>query len=115
MWFVSLSVLIACAVQASDCLLECEQNQNGQTTNSFKTTGDITLIGRFFLNINFQNIISANVYTFTRHYVSGLFDVYDEKCSGPTATGIHIMELVATVVQILNSIHYVPGVIIGER
>ncbi|XP_050436874.1 uncharacterized protein LOC126843394 isoform X2 [Adelges cooleyi] len=44
---------------------------------------------------------------------TGFFDVYDEKCSGPTTTGIHSMEMVATVVQILNSIHYVPGLSIG--
>lgn len=45
---------------------------------------------------------------------SGFFDVYDEKCSGPTTTGIHSMEMVATVVQILNSIHYVPGITLGK-
>lgn len=45
---------------------------------------------------------------------SGFFDVYDEKCSGPTPTGIHSMEMVATVVQILNSIHYIPGITVGE-
>ncbi|XP_025199296.1 uncharacterized protein LOC112597454 [Melanaphis sacchari] len=84
---ISLSaVLIACMVRATHNL-DCEQNQNGQSMSFFKTNGDLLL--------------------------TGLFDVYDEKCSGPTSTGIHSMEMVATVVQILNSIHYIPGITLG--
>ncbi|XP_050056702.1 uncharacterized protein LOC114121371 [Aphis gossypii] len=84
---ISLSaVLIACMVRAT-YNLDCEQNQNGQSMSFFKTNGDLLL--------------------------TGFFDVYDEKCSGPTSTGIHSMEMVATVVQILNSIHYIPGITLG--
>ncbi|XP_060833940.1 uncharacterized protein LOC132917285 [Rhopalosiphum padi] len=84
---ISLSaVLIACMVR-STYNLDCEQNQNGQSMSFFKTNGDLLL--------------------------TGFFDVYDEKCSGPTSTGIHSMEMVATVVQILNSIHYIPGITLG--
>ncbi|XP_001949289.1 uncharacterized protein LOC100160726 [Acyrthosiphon pisum] len=84
---ISLSVvLIACMVRVT-YNLECEQNQNGQSMSFFKTNGDLLL--------------------------TGFFDVYDEKCSGPTSTGIHSMEMVATVVQILNSIHYIPGITLG--
>ncbi|VVC31416.1 GPCR family 3, C-terminal,Bride of sevenless protein [Cinara cedri] len=87
MRFGSLLMLIVCALHVSNCL-ECEQSQiNGQSMSFFKTNGDISL--------------------------TGLFDVYDEKCSGPTSTGIHMMEMVVTVVQILNSINYVPGITLG--
>lgn len=84
---ISLSaVLIVCMVGVTHNL-ECEQNQNGLSMSFFKTNGDLLL--------------------------TGFFDVYDEKCSGPTSTGIHSMEMVATVVQILNSIHYIPGITLG--
>lgn len=114
MWFADLSMLIACVVHASYGL-GCEQNQNGQSMSFFKTNGDLSLTGK-----SHDEIIMIFIYFIPIRFaiclwrVSGFFDIYDEKCSGPTPTGIHSMEMVATVVQILNSIHYIPGITLGR-
>ncbi|XP_050534833.1 uncharacterized protein LOC126901929 isoform X2 [Daktulosphaira vitifoliae] len=85
-FLLKLSIIATCMVNYTSSA-ECGPNQNGQPTSFYKTAGDILL--------------------------TGFYDVYDEKCTGPLATGIHSMEMVATVVQVLNSVHYVPGMTIG--
>jgi len=49
-------VLLTCAVHASYGL-ECDQNQNGQSMSFFKTSGDLSLIGRCCRENNNNNNI----------------------------------------------------------